>query len=267
LVTYRYKTSHYLINKGLELLATNDKFNAREAYKLFDYVDLINPNFDNVRTYRQQAHEAGMDFVYVVITNQTQQIIPQHLEAELLDFNTYGLNQFWTTYHSKFDDRTDYDFSMQLQLKHINISPERFKERELLREREIIDGWKYLLDNNGNVAKDTLGNDIKIDKIVNARAHFFEILQTKSSEMVANVVFTDLQRQKIIDTFIINSGFTFKNSYGQFKGDINALTNKDKRLLKQEKIPFPSDQQMVYDTAKDLKLQLKGIISPYQLRP
>lgn len=265
LVEYRYKTSDYLMDKGLDLLDTEDKFNAREAYSLFDYVDSINPNFEDVRDLMQEAHLKGMDYVQVSILNETHQIIPQRLEAELLDFNTYGLNQFWTTYHAIADNTIDYDFAMELQLKRINISPERVNERQLLREKQIVDGWEYLLDDNGNVAKDSLGNDIKIDKIVNVRARFFEVLQTKSSQVIADVVYKDLKQNQVIDAFTIDSGFTFENVFGRFKGDRRALNRDDVNLLRQRQVRFPSDEQMVYDSGEDLKLKLKNIISSYRL--
>ncbi len=265
LVEYRYKTSDYLMDKGLDLLDTEDKFNAREAYSLFDYVDSINPNFEDVRNLMQEAHLKGMDYVQVSILNETHQIIPQRLEAELLDFNTYGLNQFWTTYHAIADNAIDYDFAMELQLKRINISPERVNERQLLREKQIVDGWEYLLDDNGNVAKDSLGNDIKVDKIVNVRARFFEVLQTKSSQVIADVVYKDLKQNQVIDAFTIDSGFTFENVFGRFKGDRRALNRDDVNLLRQRQVNFPSDEQMVYDSGEDLKLKLKNIISSYRL--
>lgn len=265
LVEYRYKTSDYLMDKGLDLLDTEDKFNAREAYSLFDYVDSINLNFEDVRDLMQEAHLKGMDYVQVSILNETHQIIPQRLEAELLDFNTYGLNQFWTTYHAIADNTIDYDFAMELQLKRINISPERVNERQLLREKQIVDGWEYLLDDNGNVAKDSLGNDIKVDKIVNVRARFFEVLQTKSSQVIADVVYKDLKQNQVIDAFTIDSGFTFENVFGRFKGDRRALNRDDVNLLRQRQVNFPSDEQMVYDSGEDLKLKLKNIISSYRL--
>ena len=265
LVEYRYKTSDYLMDKGLDLLDTEEKFNAREAYSLFDYVDSINPNFEDVRDLMQEAHLKGMDYVQVSILNETHQIIPQRLEAELLDFNTYGLNQFWTTYHAIANNTIDYDFAMELQLKRINISPERVNERQLLREKQIVDGWEYLLDDNGNVAKDSLGNDIKVDKIVNIRARFFEVLQTKSSQVIADVVYKDLNQNQVIDAFTIDSGFTFENIFGRFKGDRRALNRDDVNLLRQRQVNFPSDEQMVYDSGEDLKLKLKNIISSYRL--
>ncbi|MBU2927226.1 hypothetical protein KO515_03195 [Winogradskyella psychrotolerans] len=263
LVDYRYKTSDYLINQGIALLDSNDKYNAREAHDIFSYIERINPNFEENRSLITEAHLKGMDYIHVSIQNHTQQIIPQQLEAELLDFNTYGLDQFWTTYHATPDKSITYDYAMQLQLKQIIVSPERVNERQILREQEIVDGWEYQLDRAGNVKKDSLGNDIKIDKIVNVKARFTEVIQTKSSQVIANVVYKDLKQNQTIDTFTVDSGFVFENIFGTYKGDRRALNKDDRNLLNQRQIQFPSDEQMVYDTGEDLKLQLKNIINSY----
>ncbi|WP_411894871.1 hypothetical protein [Winogradskyella sp. A2] len=265
LVEYRYKTSDHLMDKGLNLLDTGLKRNAREAYGLFEYVDDINPNFEDVRVLMNEAHITGMNYVHVSIANETHQMIPQRLETELLDFNTYGINQFWTTYHVVQDDSLQYDFAMQLKLKRINVSPERINERQLIRERAIVDGWEYLLDDNGNVAKDSLGNDIKIDKIITVRARFFEVLQTKSAQVIADVVYTDLRQNQIVDSFTLDSGFVFENVFGRFRGDRRALNRDDRNLLRQRQIRFPTDEQMVFDSGEDLKQRLKQVINSYRI--
>ena len=266
LVDYRYKTSDYLINQGIALLDSNDKYNAREAHDIFSYIERINPNFEENRSLITEAHQKGMDYVHVSIKNHTEQIIPQRLESELLDFNTYGLNQFWTTYHANTDKAINYDFAMQLQLKQINISPERINERLVTREQNVVDGWEYLLDRAGNVRKDSLGNDIKIDKIINVKARLIEVVQTKSAQVIADVVYTDLKHNQTIDTFTIDSGYIFENIFGTFKGDERALNNSDRNLMRQRQILFPTDEQMVFDTGEDLKLKLKDIINSYSIR-
>lgn len=266
IVDYRYKTSDYLIGQGITLLDSGDKFNARTAYGIFSYIEQINPNFEENRSLMAEAREAGMDYVHVSIQNQTHQIIPQQLEADLIDFNTYGLNEFWTTYQANVNNSIDYDFAMELQLKQINISPERINETQILRQKQIVDGWKYQLDRNGNVRKDSLGNDIKIDKIITVKARFTEVLQTKSAIVVADVVYTDLKQNQVIDVFSIDSGFVFENVFGTYKGDKRALVRDDINLLNQRHVRFPSDEQMVYDTGEDLKLKLKDIIGSYHIR-
>ena len=265
IIDYREKTSDYLYDKGLKQLESDNKRIIRDAYDTFSYIEHINPNYEDTRELLEEAHQRGTNYVIVTIENQTRQMIPRQLEDDLLNFNTYGLNQFWTNYHAIENPEINYDFAMQLLLKHINISPEQITEREFLREREIVDGWEYQLDRQGNVMKDSLGKDIKIDKIVKVRARYFESLQTKSSQIIGEVVYVDLNSNQIMNSYPIDSGFVFENIYGNFRGDKRALLREDRDLIRNRRVPFPSNEQMVYDTGEDLKARLKDIISRFRV--
>ncbi|WP_321250074.1 hypothetical protein [Psychroserpens sp.] len=265
IVDYRYKTSEYLIDVGITLLDSDNKYDARDAYAIFQYIEQINPNFEETRELLSEAHEKGIDHVIVSLDNQTHQILPQQLEADLLNFDTYGLNTLWTNYHVNPIEGQTYDFAMQLNLKRINVSPEQLNRSQLLRQRDIIDGWEYLRDENGQVVVDSLGNKTKIDRVVNVRARYFEVQQLKSTQVIADVVFTDLRTNQIIDTFSIDSGFTFEHVFATFRGDIRALNRRERALTRVGRTGFPTDAQMVYDTGEDLKLQWKNIINAYTL--
>lgn len=264
IIDYKEKTSDFLYEKGLSLLDSDAKANIREAYNIYSYIESINPNYEKTREFMDEAHFRGTDFVLVNIENQTNQIIPSRLEADLLNFDTYGLNQFWTVYHAQQDQHISYDYAMTLQLKHINISPEQVKEKQSLLERDIVDGWQYKLDRKGNVMKDSLGNDIKVDKIVKVKARFSEFKQLKSSEILGNVIYVDLKTNQMVQQFPISSGYTFLNRFAAFKGDKRALTKDDLNLLNNRRVPFPSNEQMVYDTGEDLKAKLKAIIRKFR---
>ncbi|WP_027878782.1 hypothetical protein [Mesoflavibacter zeaxanthinifaciens] len=261
IIDYKSKVSDYKYSQARQLLSSSDKYNAREAYVLLEDVEYINPNFKDVRSLMDQAHFKGTDFVIVSVKNETNQIVPTRLEEELLDFDTYGLNDnFWTLYHANASADINYDYAMQLQLKRINISPEHVYEKEYVREAEIVDGWEYVLDENGNVAKDSSGNDIKQDKIVRVLARLSEVQQVKSTQVIGQVVFTDIKQNQVLESFPIDSEFIFENFYGRFRGDRRALSDDDKRLLGNRAVPFPTNEQMVYDTNEDLKQKLKSII-------
>ncbi|MDD7887339.1 hypothetical protein [Flavivirga sp. 57AJ16] len=266
IVQSRENVSDYLYEKGLDLLELEDKSQIREAYNVLSYIEAINPNYEQTRSLMKEAHERGTAYVSVTIQNRTNQIIPKRLEDDLLNFDTYGLNQFWTVYHAQPNKAIKYDYAMQLQLKQINISPERIKEREYIREKDIADGWEYELDSNGNVVKDSLGNDIKIDKIVRVKARFNEFTQTKSTQVIADVVYLDIKTKQLLDTFTIDSEFVFQNLFARMRGDKRALDPKDRKILNNRRVPFPSNEQMVYDTGEDLKLKLKDIISSYRVK-
>lgn len=260
IVEYRAKVSEHKYIAATLLLNSTTKQDNRRAYTLLKGIEAINMNYKDVRQLMAVAHHQGTDYVIVNIKNQTRQIIPRGLENDLLDFNTYGLNDFWTAYHTNTNSSIVYDYAMDLKLKRINISPERITEKQLLRQKTIKDGWEYVYDTKGNVAKDSLGNDIKQDKLITAKARLNEFNQLKSTQVIASVVYSDLKQNQVIERFPIESEFVFDNLYATVKGDKRALTSEDITILKNKKIRFPSNEQMVFDTGEDLKLKLKNII-------
>ena len=78
--------------------------------------------------------------------------------------------------------------------------------------------------------------------------------------------YKDLDSNQIIDSFAISSEFIFENLYARMRGDRRALTERDLILLENYAIPFPSNEQLVYDTSTDLKLKLKAIINNQHFR-
>ena len=262
----RNKVSDYSYEKGIDLLESEDKRTIREAYNTLSYLERINPNYENTRELLEEAHQRGKDYILVTLNNDTQQIIPSRLEDDLLNFNTYGLNKFWSEYHINKVDNLNYDYAMQLNLKGISVSPERINEREFIREKQVVDGWEYKKDKDGKAIKDSLGKYIKVDKLVNVKARFMETIQTKSSHIVGDVVYLDLKTNQLLDAFPIDSEFVFEYVFARYRGDKRALNDNDIALLNNRRIPFPSNEQMVYDTGEDLKLQLKEIINSYAVR-
>lgn len=257
---------------SLKLLESKNKPDIREAYDKLVYLNKIYPNFRSTNQLISQAQIRGTDYILVSIKNETQQIIPNDLQNDLLNFDTYGLDKPWSAYHGTPAENLEYDYAMELNLKQISISPERIREREVLREKKIKDGTTYKLDREGNAVKDSLGKYIKVDKIIDIKYRYIESIQTKESQILADVVYTHLKSNQIIERFPIESGFIFENAYAKIyrrnnkkneQNDQRALTIEDRELLKNRLIPFPSNEQMVFDTGEDLKLKLKDIINNF----
>ena len=174
IIEYRYKTSEYLYNTAKYLMKNNLKSNYKEAYYLLTYIEEINPNFNKTRNLIQECIDKGRHNILVEIFNNSDKIIPEKLENDILDFETYGLKSLWQSFYSK---RTrleiNYDYKISLIFKNIEFSPEIMNEKEKNVEKRIKDGLKYLLDDNGNVVKDSLGNDIKIESYDSIRSILF----------------------------------------------------------------------------------------------
>ncbi len=157
-------------------------------------------------------------------------------------------------------------FGCSLNFKQIGVSPEQVLEKEYSRTKRIKDGWEYKLDRNGNVMKDSLGNDIKVDiiKVVKARVTYTE--QVKSVLVGGTVVYRDFERKEVIDRHPLSSEFIFENIFAKYRGDERALTEEDRRLLRNDFIPFPSNEQMVLDAGTDIKIRLSEILKQNSFR-
>lgn len=264
IIDYRYKTSNYLYNTVKSLMENNIKSNYREAYYLLIYIEEINPNFNQTRNLIEECIYRGKHNILVEISNDSDKIIPEELENDILDFETYGLKSLWQSFYSKRNKSAiNYDYKINLIFKNIEFSPEIINEKEKNNEKRVKDGLKYLLDDNGNVVKDSLGNDMKVDNIVTVRAKTIEFRQTKAAKIIAQVQIVNLKTNELVDKFPLSSEFIFENFFIEFSGDRRALKTRQKRLLKNKFLPFPSNEFLTYNNSNSIKSKLKYIVSNY----
>lgn len=256
----------YLYQNAKKLLTSSNKLDCREAYDDLVYLDQLNPNYLDVRKLIDEAQFKGTDFVYVSTKNDTQMIIPSRLQDDLLDFGTLGLNDKWTVYHSKKQSGITYDFSLVITFRAITLSPEQVKEKQFTKEKQIKDGTKPLLDANGNNVKDQNGNNVLVDNMKTVSVSIFEFTQFKSCQVTAKVDFIDQRTTQLIDTFPLSSEYVFNYVYANFNGDKRACESNYYTYFDRRAVPFPSNEQMVYDSGEDLKAKLKAILTRNKFR-
>ncbi len=258
--TVRSKLSKYLYNGSLQKLKTaKSKNDFRVVYDDLSYLNEINPNYKKTDSLLNVAKFNGTNFVYVSMQNESEKVIPISLEKDLLDFDTYGLDDFWTTYHNQKQANINYNSHLTISIIQINISPEQVYEKETVKEKRVKDGWKYLVDAHGDYIKDSLGNNIKETIYKKVTCKFKEITQTKSVQVVGTILYRNYTTNETVETYPLSSEFTFEHHFAICVGNKAALDNKSLNLLG-DYIPFPSNEQMIYDTGQDLKRRIKKII-------
>ncbi len=266
IVSSKNALSKYLYDNSKALLVTKDKLTIRRAYDDLLYLESLNPGFKDTAKLIEEAKAKGTDYVSVYTKNETNMVIPVRLEKDLLDFSTYGLNDKWTVYHSNRIKGIDYDYGLIVNFRDIKISPEQIKEKQFEKEKQIKDGQKNLVDAQGHVVKDSLGRPIKVDNMKTIKISIYEFSQTKACQVTAKVDYINFKTNQLLETFPLASEFVFSNVYATYKGDKRACedayyTNFDRKVL-----PFPSNEQMIYDSGNDLKAKLKDIIINHKIR-
>ncbi|MEO8234659.1 MAG: hypothetical protein ABI549_04525 [Flavobacterium sp.] len=266
IVNSKNSLSKYLYDNATKLLKSNNKMDFRKSYDDLAYLESLNPGYKDVNKLMNEAKLKGTDFVSVYTKNETNMIIPTRLQDDLLDFSTYGLNDKWTVYHSNKQKNINYDYGLIVNFRQINISPEQIKEKEFIKEKQIKDGVKTLLDSHGNVVKDSLGHPIKVDNFKNIRVDIYEFKQFKSCQVTAKVDYIDFRTNQLIEAFPVASEFVFENIYSTYNGDKNACDESYMQYFNKRAVPFPSNDQMVYDSGEDLKSKLKDVITRNRFR-
>jgi hypothetical protein len=261
IVSSKNALSRYLYDNAKALIRTKIKMNQRKAFDDLTYLNQLNPNYKDIQKLMEEAQFKGTDFVLVSTKNETNMIIPVRLQNDLLDFNTYGLNDKWTVYHSNTQKGIDYDYSMLIRFRGIYISPEQIKEKEFVKERQIKDGQKKLIDANGKVVLDEKGKEIYVDNYKNATVRIFESRQLKSCQVTAKVEYINFKNNELMQSFPLTSEFIFENIYATYKGDKRASDDNYSSYFDKKAVPFPSNEQMVYDTGEDLKAKIKNILN------
>ena len=266
IISSKNALSAYLYANAKKLMVTSDKMNYRKAFDDLEYLNQINPNYKNVLQLMDEAKFKGSDYVSVYTKNETNMIIPQRLQNDLLDFSTLGLNDKWTVYNSNRQKGIDYDYGMVINFRQIYISPEQIKEREFVKERVIKDGVKKLIDANGKEVLDEKGKVVMVDNLITVAARIYEFRQFKSCQITAKIDYINFKNNQLLQSFPLTSEFIFENIYATCKGDRRASDDNYFSYFDRRAVLFPSSEQMVYDTGEDLKAKIKDIITRNRFR-
>ncbi|GAB4494586.1 MAG: hypothetical protein OHK0019_21330 [Saprospiraceae bacterium] len=257
----RAKAAEYLYNRAKELIAkgeNGDRLAAREAFReLQELQTKYYRNYQDADQLRQTARDLGTSYVLFEVKNQSDKLLPRTFVDRVMTMSKSDLDSEWKAFFFESKPGTQYDYRAVFKIRQVDISPERVHERAYMDEKEIQDGWEYVLDNRGNVKKDSLGNDIKVPKKVCIHANVLEVYQTKAARLTGVVEIYDAYRNTLLDTREMSTEILFENYASTFTGDRRALSEYSKRRIGNNPQPFPRDEDMLVQAAERLKPNLR----------
>lgn len=238
---------------AMESARKGDKTAARKAYDRLAEIKRYYSNYKNRDQLMQEAHALGISRVLVKFSNRSASMLPFAFEREMQSAFSGDTGNDWLEYHTTARPDVSYDYTFTTTLEFINVSPESVNNRQFTEEKEIQDGWIYVLDGKGNVMKDSLGNDIKNPKYVRVSAAVNELWQHKEAKVSGRIECIDNSTGRIAFSNPISAGNVFDNYAVTFAGDKRALSNETRNRLGNSFMPFPTDEEMVMRAAGDLK--------------
>jgi len=243
----------------LETAKKGDRRAARRAYSNFDHTNRYYRNYKDSRNLMNQAHQLGTAYAVIGMTNETHALLPSRFKNAVLRMYPSDLNTFWTKFDLNPKSRK-YDHKVMIRLTNVQATPEEIRNNQFIEEKEIIDGTEYVYDNKGNVAKDSLGNDIVQDRYITVRANVFSTEQRKATTLTAFVDAVNTQNGERLMSRQVTAESIFSNFSMRYEGDKRALSKETRRNLGNRPVQFPSNEQMLIQAADALSPKIKDMI-------
>ncbi len=246
--------------RGLDFLEEGGKYNARRAFAEFERAHSIYPEYESVLRYLEISEMRGKTHALFVVENNSGMVIPEFFDAEISKVTLSDLNTRWVQFDTWENQNVDYDYFLVLNITDISFSPETINNNTNNVSQEVQDGMRYELDANGNVRKDSLGNDIRVPNIVTVSAQLTESVQRKAALVAGSLDFYEIQADQLIRTDNISVEALFEHRFARYSGDRRALSDEHQRMIRGEQVPFPSNEAMMMDATQLLKDKSRAII-------
>jgi len=258
MISAKNKAADYYYANGLELMKNGTKESYRQANAEFlrakDYVG----DYEDIDRLIDESRYLGMSRVLVNVENHSNINFPPEFESDLLALDLPRLDNPWVEYHTKqLDDNIEFDYLVSVVIKSVAVSPDNTFQRDTLIKKEIEDGFQYVLDDNGNVMKDSLGNDIKMKKYKDVQCALIETVQSKECVIGGEVEIVTVNPAKVLKSDPLAADSYFEHISARAIGDEEALGPDEKNKIQSKPIPFPSDIEMIIRCTEALKVGIR----------
>lgn len=261
IVAARASAADFFYNNALRLMEDGSKDAYRQAYQEFVKVKSYSGSHRDVDQMIREARFYGVSRVLVMVQNHTPLNLGTEFENQLLAIKPSELDSEWVEYHFRdLDESIDYDYYIVANIRIIDVSPDLSRDNDRMVSKRVQDGFEYVLDRRGNVAKDSLGNDIKVPKYKEITCAVIETQQRKHCTIEGDIEFTSMNPRRLLKKEPVGANSTFEHMSARAIGDVAALDDQTRRLVDSKPLPFPTDPEMVFRTAESMRFAISETI-------
>ncbi|MFC2087393.1 hypothetical protein ACFLSA_04465 [Bacteroidota bacterium] len=254
IIEAKQNAAEYFYTHGQELMNMGDKESYRLAYEEFQKVKNYSSEYGDIERLIREAETMGISRVLLQIENRTHLNLPEEYLNDLVTINTSLINSKWVEYHTRLvNEDVFYDYTVHVILKSIAVSPDKVTEKDHVIKKEVEDGFEYVLDDDGNVMKDTAGNDIKVTKYKTLQCTVIEKIQHKVAMVSGAIEFYSNSEKKLMKTDPFKTETVFNHQSARAIGDEEALDDEMAKLIKRKEIPFPDDFDLIFQTTDHVR--------------
>ena len=242
-------------DKGVEFLQSDDRDDARMAYKAFQAVNVIYPNYKDASLLLKKAKEKGtLDVVINMVPSRGYMYTGGSFAADNFQRNlvrdlggNYGYGSSGARFYTDFEVRSrkiDPDWAVDLNWSSLYISPIRSNSYTRTVSKEIQSG------------KDTSGKPIY--QTVTATLHITQTNINAQGDMEYHI--TDLSDDESIEWNRVPAYLNSVIETGTYTGDSRALSSNDWNIVNNKRNAYINDADIVDALYNEVYGQLRNRI-------
>lgn len=234
---------------ALERAERGDKGAAREAFDHFGKSLSFRPGNQETINLRDRAENLSYSYMQLTVDNQARAFLPGGYRLRIEETFMDAVDHRWLRVVPEDDPCRDCDLETRIILADVDVSPDGVDERKRIERKTVEDGFQYVLDQRGNVMKDTNGNDIKVPVYKEVWAEVYDTRQFKAARLEGWMEIYDLRSRRVLKRIPLAAETQFRAESVWFKGDKRALTPETLKTLRNQPVPFPTEQAILSDAA------------------
>jgi len=263
LITYREKAGEMRYDRGLALMAGNDKLSYRKAYREFQTALNFLPGDMGVRQKMEEAYNYAV--VNVIVLPMEERGSYQYSSYT----NRYrGFDDNLLRYLQQHNGNEFIKYYSSMEARSRNIRPDQVVD---VRFSSMNVGRTYDDKNTRTVSKDVVIKETvyRPDSIVKeyakVHAQITTTKRTMRSEGIMQVAIRD-ENNRALWTDNYTGQHFWSTEFASYTGDIRALTESDKQLVNRTHENIPPENDIIRCIMDEIQSKLECGIKDYYLR-
>jgi len=254
--------AEFYYQRGLDQLQifnqTQDKVYARRAYDAFQDIYKYMRQYKDAEQQADAALAAGRSYIFIDVQNNSGVFTGSYMSDRLRQALELPSNDLWTVIDT-YRKRATYDFNVQVALMQTEVSPDVYREFNDRYVEKVLEGERFLRDENGGFVIDSSGNRVTVPNEVDVFAEVLKIEQFKEAIIQGEISILDNRKDRVVQRERITARSDWENISCTWQGDRRALPNNIPRIGRP--VDYPEDGYFVNDLITKLAPTIQDYIS------
>lgn len=246
---------------GSEQLAAGEMYKAREAYYTLSNIYRYYSTYKDIDDLTAQARALGTADAVFMLTNRSEGNYNFSVQQAIDRFAVREDNGNWYRVYNSLPQE-DAEFTIELVVREVRAFPEKVATNRYQESKEIIDGYEFVYDAQGNIVLDSLGNPVKVPDYKTVTAWVTETWQEKVATVSGELLYKD-HSGRVLRSIPVRSDAVFQNYYAVATGFFEALSPQSKQKIGGQPLPFPDDDDLLVDAVKQLQCNVDDVLEDY----